>query len=127
MSWLVLHPLPGVRVVSFFITARYASQNDRIAFTDLVIEQLCDLLGVSLPPLTDATRDTHFLGLLTRAAERCDAYGERLVLVVDGLDEDAGVRGPAGHSIAALLPAAPPAGMRIILVAGRVNPPVPPT
>jgi tetratricopeptide (TPR) repeat protein len=125
MSWLVLHPPPGVRVVSFFITARYASQNDRIAFTDLVIEQLCDLLGEALPPLTDSTRDTQFLGLLHQAAEQCRAQSERLLLVVDGLDEDAGVHGPAGHSIAALLPSSPPADMRI-LVAGRVNPPIPP-
>ncbi|MEX5638002.1 hypothetical protein [Parafrankia sp. FMc2] len=125
MSWFVLYPPAGVRVVSFFITARYASQNDRIAFTDLVIEQLCDLLGEALPPLTDTTRDTQFLGLLTDAAERCHAHGERLVLVVDGLDEDEGVNGPTGHSIAALLPTVPPAGMRI-LVAGRVNPPIPP-
>ena len=47
------------------------------------------------------------------------------MLVVDGLDEDRGVTtGPDAHSIAGLLPADPPAGMRVI-VAGRPNPPVP--
>ena len=50
---------------------------------------------------------------------------QRLVLVVDGLDEDRGVTtSPDAHSIAALLPAVPPAGVRVI-VAGRPDPPVP--
>jgi hypothetical protein len=31
MAWFVLHPPEGVRVVSFFITARYAGQSDRAA------------------------------------------------------------------------------------------------
>ena len=44
------------------------------------------------------------------------------MLVVDGLDEDRGVTtGPDAHSIAGLLPADPPAGMRVI-VAGRPEP-----
>ena len=47
------------------------------------------------------------------------------MLLVDGLDEDRGVTSsPDAHSIAALLPAAPPAGVRVI-VAGRPDPPVP--
>ena len=45
--------------------------------------------------------------------------------MVDGLDEDRGVTtGPDAHSIAALLPARPPAGLRVI-VAGRPDPPIP--
>jgi len=59
--------------------------------------------------------------MLDTAAVFCSDRGQRLILVVDGLDEDtwAGV-----HSIAALLPARPVAGMRI-LVTGRHDPPVP--
>ena len=49
MSWFVLHPPPGVRVVSFFITARFAGQSDRGAFADAVLEQLADLLGGRCP------------------------------------------------------------------------------
>ena len=46
-------------------------------------------------------------------------------MVVDGLDEDRGVTtGPDAHSIAALLPHDPPAGMRVV-VAGRPDPPIP--
>ena len=122
MSWFVLHPPPGVQVVSFFVTARYKGQGDRGAFTDAVLEQLADLLGQPIPAyLTETTREPHLLRLLTQAAEEC----QRLVLVIDGLDQDRGVMaGPDAHSIAALLPARPPAGLRVI-VAGRPDPPIP--
>ncbi|MFI7080910.1 hypothetical protein ACIBO1_26755, partial [Micromonospora sp. NPDC049903] len=125
MSWFALHPPATARVVSFFITARFAGQSDRAAFIEAVVEQLAELLDEPMPTLTDTSRDYCFLYLLDRAAERCQARGEHLVLLVDGLDEDRGVTtGPDAHSIAALLPEKPPHGARII-VAGRPNPPVP--
>src|SRR5262249_41411955 len=34
MSWFVLHPPPGVRVVSFFVTASLPGQDERRAFVD---------------------------------------------------------------------------------------------
>jgi hypothetical protein len=125
MSRFVLHAPNGVRVVAFFVTARLGGQDTREAFTEVVLEQLADLLGQDLPSWPAATRDAHLLRMLEEAAEACAARGERLVLVVDGLDEDRG--GAAGHdwhSIAALLPSDPPAGMRIV-VAGRPHPPIP--
>ncbi|MET9437572.1 hypothetical protein [Streptomyces sp. NPDC006551] len=126
LSWFVLHPPEGVRVVSFFVTARFAGQSDREAFIDVVMEQLAALLGRPVPAhLTGATRAAHLFALLEDAATVCQEQGLRLVLVVDGLDEDLGVTtGPDAYSIAALLPARPPAGMRII-VAGRLAPPLP--
>ena len=126
LSWFVLHPPRDVRVVSFFITARLSGQNDKTAFAEVVLEQLAELLGRPLPELlTDATRDAHLLSLLDDAATACRQGGQRFVLVVDGLDEDRGVTvGPDGHSVAALLPAQPPEGMRIV-VAGRPDPPIP--
>ncbi|WP_234360614.1 hypothetical protein [Streptomyces europaeiscabiei] len=109
--------------MSFFVTARFARQDDRVAFAEAVLEQTLALLGQPVPPLlTETTRDAHLLAKLNEAAAVCRARGERLVLVVDGLDED---RGTDGHSIAALLPERPVAGMRII-VTGRPNPPLPP-
>src|SRR5664279_6163750 len=106
MSTFVLHPPAGVRVVAFFITARLGAQDTREAFTQVVLEQLAELLGQDLPPsLTAATRDAHLLGMVEQAGEACAARGERLILVVDGLDEDRGVTtGQDAHSIAALLP-----------------------
>ena len=130
LSTFVLRPpaevREQVRVVSFFITARLAARDTREAFTEVLLEQLAALLGRSLRPvLPEATREAHLLDLLSQAAAECARAGGRLVLVVDGLDEDRGVTtGPDAHSIAGLLPADPPAGMRVI-VAGRPNPPVP--
>lgn len=102
MATLVLHPPAGVRVALFFITARYAGQSDRQAFLDVVLPQLAELLGQSLPPLLGAsTQQGWFNRLLKEAARACVRAGERLVLVVDGLDEDRGVTvGPGAHSIA---------------------------
>ncbi|WP_439379588.1 hypothetical protein [Amycolatopsis lexingtonensis] len=126
MSWFALNPPQGVELVSFFVTARLAGQNDRSAFIDNVMEQLLALLGEDLPAfLTDTTREAHLLGLLQDAAEACRRRGDTFVLLIDGLDEDRGAGiDPDAHSIAALLPARPPAGMRVI-VAGRPHPPVP--
>lgn len=131
MSDFVLRPPAQVEgrrfwLVSFFITARLAAQDTREAFTTVLTEQLCALLRTDLPLVADeSTRDATFLDLLEQAADACRQAGGRLVLVVDGLDEDRGVTtGPAAHSIAGLLPGDPPAGMRII-VAGRPNPPIP--
>lgn len=127
MSWFALHPPPSVHIVPFFVTARYASQNDRDAFTEMVIGQLAGLLGEDLVSqyLTDAAREPYLLDLLHRAAEMCGESGARLVLLVDGLDEDRGVTtGPDAHSIAALLPDPLSCHLRVI-VASRPNPPVP--
>ena len=126
MSWFVLHPPRAVRIVSFFVTARLAGQNDRGAFVDNVLEQLLTMMGEALPPfLTESTRDAHLLGLLAEAAEACRERGEEFVLLVDGLDEDRGAgSGPDAHSIAGMLPADLPSGMRVV-VAGRPNPPIP--
>lgn len=126
ISWFVLHPPAGVRVVSFFVTSRFAGQSDRVAFIDVVLEQLAELLGQAMPAyLTEATRDAHLLAMLDASAVACRIRRERLVLVVDGLDEDRGVTaGPDAYSIAALLPVKPDAGLRIV-VTGRPNPPLP--
>ncbi|MEU4447736.1 hypothetical protein AB0K14_07245 [Actinosynnema sp. NPDC050801] len=125
LAWFALNPPAGVRVVSFFVTARLAGQNTRAAFVDHVLEQLTGLLTVP-EPAADTARETRLLGLLDTAAHACAGRGETLVLVVDGLDEDSAAVAGAGEdrSIAALLPVAPPAGMRIV-VSGRPNPPLP--
>ncbi|MEU6377623.1 hypothetical protein [Streptomyces sp. NPDC046909] len=126
MSWFALHPPRGARVVPFFVTARLGAHDDATAYVDIVGEQLAELAGEGLPAhLTVATREAHLLRLYGAAARTCATRGERLVLLVDGLDEDRGVTtGPDAHSIAALLPEHPEAGMRVV-VAGRLHPPLP--
>jgi hypothetical protein len=114
MSWFAPNPPPGVRVVPFFVTARLGAQNDVTAYIDVALEQLAELRR-RYTRVSDG-RDP---------ALACRERGERLVLLVDGLDEDRGVTtGPDAHSIASLLPSRPEAGMRV-LVAGRLNPPLP--
>ncbi|MGP4101095.1 hypothetical protein [Nonomuraea sp. KM90] len=126
MSWFALNSPDTVTVVSFFITARFAGHNDRMAFVDVVLEQLSAVAGEPLPGfLTEATKEAHLLDMLDAAAAACARQGRRLVLVVDGLDEDLGVTvGPDAYSVAALLPVQPPANVRIV-VTGRPHPPVP--
>ncbi|MEU5692917.1 hypothetical protein [Actinosynnema sp. NPDC020468] len=124
VAWFARQPPEGVRVVPFFVNGRDAAQGTRTAFLDVVIEQLAELLGRSTPVLAEATRTGHLWALLEEAAHVCSARGERLVLLVDGLDEDLGV--PAGAdptSIAALLPARP---LDLhVLVTSRPHPPLP--
>lgn len=131
LSTFVLNPPTAVRerteIVSFFITGRLASQDTRDTFTIELLLQLAALTGQALPEgtFTEGIREGHLLDLLAQAARAYQESGKRLVLVVDGLDEDQSVTGSAhAHSIAALLPADPPSGMRVI-VAGRPNPPIP--
>ncbi|MFD4996174.1 tetratricopeptide repeat protein [Streptomyces buecherae] len=122
MAEFVLNPPDGADVLAFFITARMAGRADRTAFLDALGGQLREYLREG--DVECATQGA-FLDGLERAAAQARAAGRRVVLVVDGLDEDTGVRtGSSGHSIAALLPRTPPPGLRII-VAGRPNPPVP--
>ncbi|WP_395362700.1 hypothetical protein ACHGLA_22265 [Streptomyces sp. YH02] len=122
MACFALDPPQGVRIVSFFVTARLGAQNDVVAYTDVVLEQLAEIAGEGLPALlTPATREAHLFGLYASAAAACTARGERLVLLVDGLDEDRGVTtGADARSIAGLLPH----DLRVI-VSGRPNPPLP--
>jgi hypothetical protein len=126
MAWLVLHPPPGTWVVSFFVTARLAGQADSAAFTDSLLDQLAAVTGEQVPPLTSAAaRDGLRRRLLEAAAAKAVMAGRRLVLVVDGLDEDCGsLPGSGLASIAACLPMRPPTGLRVI-VAGRPDPPLP--
>ncbi|GAB2530884.1 caspase, EACC1-associated type [Nocardia heshunensis] len=121
MSWFALHPPPGVRLVSFFITSRLAAQDDHHAFTDAVLEQLSALLPDQAAAAAHATgnRDSVRMHLLELAAQRAAESGGRIVLLVDGLDEDRG-----RPSIASLLPKRPGPGLRVI-VAGRGTPGLP--
>jgi hypothetical protein len=120
-SWFSLHPPAGVQVVSFFITSRLAGQADADGFAHAIIDQLMALIGkvedvnLGKGPLTG-----QLLYLLESATVYLRNRSERLLLVVDGLDEDQG-RNP---SIAALLPRRPLDGMRI-LVSSRPHPGLP--
>ncbi|MET8232101.1 hypothetical protein ABZS77_15665 [Micromonospora sp. NPDC005298] len=111
LSWFVLHPPPGVRVVSYLVPAGRTDRKNRDAFVDVVLEQLVELTDGSMPGhLTVATRQAHLLGGYAEAAEACARRGERLVLVVDGLDDRRNVSG-----VVRLLPDRLVGGMRVVL------------
>ncbi|MEU5324514.1 hypothetical protein AB0G67_48590 [Streptomyces sp. NPDC021056] len=122
MSSFALAPPPGLLVIPFFVTRRFAGNNDRAAFIRSVNAQLAAALGRA--PLPGEPEQT-FYHLLTEVAGDCRRCGQRLILLVDGLDEDVGASvGNPVLSIAALLPISLPADMRV-LVAGRPDPPLP--
>lgn len=126
MSTFVLNPPAGVDVVCFFVTARFSGQANSIVFTEALLEQLASITGEDLPasPIAEV-RAAHREQLLRLAAHRSRESGRRLVLVVDGLDED-GSRQPGSSlpSIAALLPRRPVPGLKVI-IASRPHPPPP--
>jgi hypothetical protein len=126
MAWFVLHPPEGVRIASFFVTRRLAGQSDSAAFNEAMVEQLAAIVGDAMSPAPNlAGWERERLRLLEKAAETLDAQGGRLVVVVDGLDEDQGCDLASGRpSIASLLPRRPPAGVRVIL-ASRPHPGIP--
>jgi hypothetical protein len=82
LSTLVLHPPSGVRIVSFFITARLAAQDTREAFTQVLLEQLAALLGQSLPAVLPESI--------------CDAYlRDHIAPILDGVRSPRMGRKPA--------------------------------
>ncbi len=125
LATFALTPPPGLTVVSFFITSSYAAQRDSTAFASAVSAQLEDLLrrgSVPVPTGGEEGPGRYWL-LLRHAARHCEQHGRRLVLVVDGLDEDHGP-GEGRPSIASLLPKHCEYGLKVI-VASRLHPPVP--
>jgi hypothetical protein len=124
-AWFVLHPPAGVTIVSFFVTGRLAGQADSDAFTDAMVEQLAAVAGEPIAgTATPAGRDRERRRVLDLAAARVGDRGERLLLVIDGLDEDQGAKPGGKPSIASLLPKRPPESVRI-LVLSRPSPGVP--
>ena len=124
-AWFVLHPPREMTIASFFVTGRLDGQADCDAFTRAMSEQLAAL--ASLPAPRDVSRGAQkdVIGYLIEAAARrvCDG-SRRLVLVVDGLDEDVAFRpGTDLAPIVSLLPERLPDGVRI-LVTSREHPPI---
>ncbi|MFI2077641.1 NACHT domain-containing protein [Streptomyces triculaminicus] len=131
LSWFVGRCLPaGVDVVSYFIAERLGTHYRDVFLRD-VTDQLAAIVGKKLT--SSRPRRPELLYDLYGAAAKASTERRRtLLLVVDGLDENAVVEGleqdteagPSRYSIAALLPKQLPPGMRVI-VSGRPNPPVP--
>jgi hypothetical protein len=126
-SWFVIRPPADVDVVSFFVTGRLSGQANSDAFLDAMTEQLRALQSADPGAAAPAgARAGTWLSLLATAAARAEEQKRRLVVVIDGLDEDdAGAAPLRGKpSIASLLPRRPPPGARFI-VTSRPDPGLP--
>lgn len=125
-STFVIKPPAGVQVVHFFVTRGWGGHANAAAFLDAGIEQLITFSSIDQAPIASHAQKGTWFALLDRAAQLCEDAGTRLVLVVDGLDEDeVGAAPGAGQSsIASMLPRRPHPNLRII-VTSRPDPGVP--
>ncbi|MFJ3659205.1 hypothetical protein ACIPPM_01905 [Streptomyces sp. NPDC090119] len=102
----------GIDILNFFVSAEHGSDT-RAEFEAQVSDQIRELLQTSEPRRPAGSREWH--RLFAEATKR----NGKLLLVVDGLDDDVAWSAPAARgvrgSIAALLPLAPPPGMRVIV------------
>ncbi|MEV6609610.1 hypothetical protein [Kutzneria sp. NPDC051319] len=88
-------------------------QSDSGAFVAAVCEQLAALLHRPTGTATVGAKVGDMLQLLADAADQAELWGRRLLVVIDGLDEDTRPAGVAG--IAALLPRRPPSDLRVLV------------
>ncbi|MFF5442212.1 hypothetical protein [Streptomyces achromogenes] len=134
----VQRPPHRTDILNFFVSAAHGTDT-RSAFE----KQMADQIGVFLhsPQQRMPGGVRQWKRLFAAAAEKSMRHGRKLLLVVDGLDDDVAWSGLAADgaastaggggtpnvvrgSIAALLPAAPPPGMRVIVSFRRgVRPP----
>jgi tetratricopeptide (TPR) repeat protein len=129
-SSFAIDPPDGIDIVSFFLTAGLAGQNDGAGFTETLIAQLAPIAGEAVPagggPRSWAERDAERRRLLDAAAAASAGRGRRLLLLVDALDEDRGVHSELGlPSIASLLPRRRQDGL-LVLTTSRPHPQLPP-
>ncbi len=120
----VMRPPRGPDVLNFFVSAAHRT-NTRAEFEEHMTEQIETFLGSPPRPAPRGVRQ--WRRLFAEAAEESVRHGRKLLLVVDGLDDDVAwpgiaadgeppaTGGTARQSIAALLPMSPPPGMRVIV------------
>ncbi|MEU1661816.1 hypothetical protein ABZ527_37940 [Streptomyces griseofuscus] len=124
----VQRPPHNTDILNFFVSAVHGS-NTRAEFE----KQMTDQIGALFrsPPERVPVGIRQWRRLFAAATKESVRHGRKLLLVVDGLDDDVAWSGLAASeapaakgtstasvvrgSIAALLPAAPPSGMRVIV------------
>lgn len=125
-AWFAAHPPPAVAVAAHFVTRRIGGHGDSDGFARSMAEQLAAIAQETAVFGTAAGAPTReFHRLLDAAARRQRRHGRRLLLVVDGLDEDEVAGGPYQRpSIASLLPRHLPDGVSA-LITSRFLPALP--
>lgn len=105
-------------VVPFFISGRQINSRERLHFLDRTLPRLAQLCGEeSVPATTKSVQVDVYHGYLLRAAAACADVGQRLVLLIDGLDEDAEAH---KGSILATIPVNLPDNVRVIVASRPV-------
>jgi hypothetical protein len=113
-------PTDDIDLVAYFV--RWRQGTDASDFLNTMVTELGRHVGRKRPGRAD--RST-LLDLYVEAARTSLDRGRTLLLVIDGLDEDAGAEiGGHKQSIASLLPQQPYPGLRV-LVSRRWHPPLP--
>jgi len=121
MAHFALHPPEGTDVVYFFIRgARIAAESNSVGFIAKVVPQLAALTGRPLPAdWTGPNSVEIYLDLRSKAAKHAEANGRRLLLIVDGLDED--TRPPNVRAVTELLPRTPKVALRVIVASRPIR------
>jgi tetratricopeptide (TPR) repeat protein len=125
LAWFALHPPDGVDVAACFLR-RTASRADAGYVLSMLTSQLAHLAHRPDDRPTSALyeRVRDFRILLEDAAQACRQRGHRLVVLVDGLDEDQTVE--RGFAVARWLPDATTLPDNAwLLVASRAGVPIP--
>jgi hypothetical protein len=121
LSWFASHPPDSVRVAVFFVNSRLPGEANSDAFVRAMVRQLAGIAGISIADeLSTEARRGQILHSLNRAADAVTGLGQRLVVLVDGLDEDQGHSPSIAYSMPKLLPP----GVRVI-VSSRPYPQLP--
>jgi tetratricopeptide (TPR) repeat protein len=113
-------PPTGWRAVAFFVR-RGGGDNTQAGFLRSVIPQLASIAGLEHVELGDHTAQVALLGeLLEAAIAACATNGERLLLLIDGLDEDDTFTSEQFRSVLDVLPFS--ADRYVVVVSSRPNP-----
>jgi tetratricopeptide (TPR) repeat protein len=123
MAHLAAHPEPEVSVAAVFLIGRQPANSDSDAFYNYLIPQLAQIAGLTRIEIPSDIQGciAQFKRLIDVAAAQTRLEGKRLVILVDGLDED---QSPyyttKKQSVAASLPESLPPNVRVI-ISSRFN------
>ncbi|GAA3834106.1 hypothetical protein GCM10022403_078740 [Streptomyces coacervatus] len=113
------HAAEDIDLIAYFVRWRHGTDNAR-AFTKVMVSKLNEHIGGKPVRADTAT----LLALYEEAARKSAGRGRILLLIIDGLDEDAEAGIGREPSIASLLPPQLYPGLRV-LVSRRWHPPLP--
>jgi WD40 repeat protein len=110
-TWLAWQEAAGAAVPHHFIRRGQYNWDDPSQLVSSLVAQLEELFELCEP---EADERLHPAARLHRMLSRVAPRGERLVVVIDGLDEYDPPPGAAGDPLAAFLPHALPAGVSVL-------------